>query len=285
MEDSEDCGYSQWSHFSTTNGKFENIANALTLLFILTSNSLLLYGLYKTKQTKGFTNKMFIVMSFSDLICGCIIIPLYFVNIYITGDAESWRQLRQVENSVYIFFTFASAVNTMTLSIDRFVFIRYPFKYKQIFNKKRTLALAVYISYSMSSGLIVMERDALKIFYITSILLLAIVFITSITLNVFLVKYIRKQNREMRRLSNTHMQSSYQKRATQTVMINFSFSIDQSTKIGHDWQSLSKKQQTARKIRTKFFYLFPLGKTFGTSQCWTERSHFYIKESTHYQTV
>ena len=82
---------------------------------------------------------MFIVMSISDLICGSVVIPLYFVNIYITGDAEGCRQFPQVENSVYIFFSFPSSVNTMFLFIDRFVFIRYPFKYKQIFNKKTNI--------------------------------------------------------------------------------------------------------------------------------------------------
>ena len=71
----------------------------------------------------------------------------------------------------------------------------------------------------MSSGLIVMETDAIETLYIAGLLILTIVFITSITLNIFLVKYIRKQNKEIRRLSNAYMQSSYQKRATQTVVI------------------------------------------------------------------
>ena len=220
MEAYEDCVLeTRWSHFSTLNGKLENIASALTLLFILTSNSLLLYGFYKTKQTNGFTNKMFIVMSISDLICGSIVIPMYFANIYISRDAKNCRQLSKAENSVYIFFSFPSSINTMFLFIDRFVFIRYPFKYKQIFNKKRTLALALFISYSISASLFALETDTLKTFYIAGLLILTIVFITSITLNGFLVKYIRKQNKEIRRLSNTYMQSSYQKRATQTVMI------------------------------------------------------------------
>ena len=216
----EYCFYKfRWSHFSTTNGKLENIAYALTLFFILTSNSLLLYGIYKTKQTKSFTNRMFIVMSISDLICGSIVIPVYFANVYIDQHPLKCHQLSQVEGYVYSFFSIVSAINTMTLAIDRFVFIRHPFKYKQIFNKKRTLALAVYISYSISTGLIIMETDATETFYIAAIVLLSLVFTTSITLNVFLVKYIRKQNKEIRRLSNTYMQSSYQKRATHTVMI------------------------------------------------------------------
>ena len=216
----DDCVFNtRWSHFSTLNGKLENIANALTLVFILTSNSMLLYGLYKTKHTKGFTNKLFMVMSISDIICGCIVIPVYFANIYLVNDSDRCQQLSQIEGYVYIFFSFSSSVNTMYLSIDRFVFIRYPFKYKQIFEKKRTLVLALYISYSISTAFIILEADANEAFYICSLFLLAFVFVISIALNVFLVKYIRKQNKEIRRLSNTYMQSSYQKRATQTVMV------------------------------------------------------------------
>ena len=55
--------------------------------------------------------------------------------------------------------------------------------------------------------------------FLVALLIIFAVILTSVTLNAILVLYIRKQTMEIRRLSNTYIQTSYQKRATKTVFI------------------------------------------------------------------
>ena len=212
-----------WSHFSTTNGKFENIANALTLLFILTSNSLLLYGLYKTKQRKGFTNKMFIVMSINDLICGSIVIPIHFTLIYGEIHSEKWSIVETIQASIYVALSFAGSINTMILAVDRFIAVRRPFKYKEVFDNKRKLNIVLGIvlstSFTIGGGLALIQTIKRRLFKYMAVGGTFLILFNSILLNVLLILYIRRHNKNMRRLSNTRREASYQKRATKIIII------------------------------------------------------------------
>jgi len=206
------------SDFSTLNGKLENIATASTLMFIIFSNVMLLYGLYKTKSTKGFTNRMFIIISIQDLVCGCSVIPIYFAGIYINLSLSSCAILNDYEHAIYTFCTISTTICTGALGVDRFVFIRYPFKHT-IFIKTKTLWLIVIFSYFVSGMLELSSMYFDRFLSSVAILIIMIVIVVSVTLNVILVNYIRRQTKEIRRLSNTYIQTSYQRKATNTVLI------------------------------------------------------------------
>jgi len=218
MDTNHSCKYAKrFSDFSTLNGKLENIATASTLLFIIFSNVMLLYGLYRTKSTKGFTNRMFIIIS-QDLVCGCSVIPIYFAGIYIDLPQRNCVTLHTYEYTIYMICTFSTTICTGALGVDRFVFIRYPFKHT-IFTKTKTLWLTVIFSYSISGMLLFTCLYLEKFTSTLAILIIMIVIVVSVTLNVILVNYIRRQTKEIRRLSNTYIQTSYQRKATNTVLI------------------------------------------------------------------
>jgi len=219
MDTNHSCKYAKrFSDFSTLNGKLENIATASTLLFIIFSNVMLLYGLYRTKSTKGFTNRMFIIISIQDLVCGCSVIPIYFAGIYIDLPQRNCVTLHTYEYTIYMICTFSTTICTGALGVDRFVFIRYPFKHT-IFTKTKTLWLTVIFSYSISGMLLFTCLYLEKFTSTLAILIIMIVIVVSVTLNVILVNYIRRQTKEIRRLSNTYIQTSYQRKATNTVLI------------------------------------------------------------------
>ena len=205
-------------HYSTTNGAFNLLANILVLLFILLTNTLVLYGLFITNQTKSFTNRMFIIISISDLICGCTVIPLNLINIYLDEESKDCILMSNIENSIYIILSFGSSINTCALAIDRFIFIRYPFKYKKIASKRRILLLVVTLSYSVGFTIIASRKDE-NLFVISAISVVIFILVVSIVVNVQLVKYIKKQTEEIRRLSNTFVKTSYKQRATKTILM------------------------------------------------------------------
>ena len=208
----------QLFHFSTTNGAFYLFCSILVLLFILSTNTLVLYGLFKTKQIKGFTNRMFIIISISDLICGCAVIPLNLINIYLDEESKDCMMMSSIESWIYIILSFGSSINTCALAIDRFIFIRYPFKYQKIASKRRILLLVATMSYSIGVTMVFSRRDE-ELIAIFAISAVTIILVVSLGVNIKLVKYIKKQTDEIRRLSNTFVKTSYKQRATKTVFL------------------------------------------------------------------
>ena len=208
----------QLFHFSTTNGAFYLFCSILVLLFILSTNTLVLYGLFKTKQIKGFTNRMFIIISISDLICGCAVIPLNLINIYLDEESIDCMMVSSIESWIYIILSFGSSINTCALAIDRFIFIRYPFKYQKIASKRRILLLVATMSYSIGVTMVFSRRDE-ELIAIFAISAVTIILVVSLGVNIKLVKYIKKQTDEIRRLSNTFVKTSYKQRATKTVFL------------------------------------------------------------------
>lgn len=208
----------QLFHFSTVHGAFNLLINILVLLFILSTNTLVLYGLFKTKQTKGFTNRMFIMISISDLVCGCTVIPLNLFNIYLDEGSKDCILVSNIENWIYVILSFGSSINTCALAIDRFIFIRYPFKYQKIAPKRRILLLVATLSYSIIFTIIISYKNE-DMFVIISISVVILILVVSLVVNVLLIKYIKKQTAEIRRLSNTFVKTSYKQRATKTVFM------------------------------------------------------------------
>ena len=161
---------------------------------------------------------MFIIISISDLICGCTVIPLNLINIYLDEESKDCILMSNIENSIYIILSFGSSINTCALAIDRFIFIRYPFKYKKIATKRRILLLVVTLSYSVGFTIIASRKDE-NLFVISAISVVIFILVVSIVVNVQLVKYIKKQTEEIRRLSNTFVKTSYKQRATKTILM------------------------------------------------------------------
>ena len=208
----------QLQHFSTTNGLLQLVTNVFLLLFIIIANSVVVYGLLATKQTKSFTNRMFIMISIGDFLCGCIVIPLYLVNIYLGEGLKDCIVLSKVETGTYILFSFGSSLNIFALTLDRFLFIRFPFKYHVVTMKKRVIMLVMTTSFSVGITMVILGDNDQLFAFVASITIL-FVLTTSLVVNVMLVMYIRKQRREIRRMSNTFVKTSYKRRATKTVFI------------------------------------------------------------------
>ena len=83
---------------------------------------------------------------------------------------------------------------------------------------RRILLFVVTLSYSVGFTMIASRKDE-NLFVISAISVVIFILVVSIVVNVQLVKYIKKQTEEIRRLSNTFVKTSYKQRATKTILM------------------------------------------------------------------
>uniref|UniRef100_A0A7M5V8A9 G-protein coupled receptors family 1 profile domain-containing protein n=1 Tax=Clytia hemisphaerica TaxID=252671 RepID=A0A7M5V8A9_9CNID len=215
----------QISHFSSTNGKLETIATVLTFVFTVTLNSLLLYALIKTKNTKNFTSRFLIIIACGDLLMACSIIPLHLYNVY-EGTLNSCQNLRLVEDLLYVLCGTTTASLTLGICIDRYLFIRYSFQYSRIIQEKTAIFNAyVIISFLLTSSIMVANVLHKVIFRFMIVIYVDLVAFSSLVINIYLVCYIRKKGKNIRHITRTPVRARYQRRALQTMMIITGFLV------------------------------------------------------------
>jgi len=207
------------SHFNTLNGKLENIAYVFAFVFIVTTNSLLLIGVYRSKCPKTFLCKLFIYISIGDICIAFTTIPAHFLNVYFFEDLQSCATLRKIEELSYIFFANVAGLLTLGVSMDRYMFIRYPFHHAKYFSRNRALYSYVAFCYIISVVLTLASVVLTAFYNLIALILMIIILIASIILNIKLVCYIRAQSKEIRRLSNTFVHSMNQRRAAKTLSL------------------------------------------------------------------
>ena len=215
----------QISHFTSTNGKLETIATILTFVFTVTLNSLLLYALRKTNNTKNFTSKFLIIIALGDLLMACTIIPLHLYNVY-SGTLDNCQNLRLAEDLVYVLCGTTTASLTLGICIDRYLFIRYSFQYSRIIQEKTAIFNAyVIISFFVTSSIMVANVLHKLVFRFMIVIFVDLIAFSSLLLNIYLACYIRQKGKSIRHMTRTPVRARYQRRALQTMMIITGFLV------------------------------------------------------------
>ncbi|XP_066930644.1 melatonin receptor type 1C-like [Clytia hemisphaerica] len=206
-------------NFSSLHGMVYDYVIGAVLVFIMISNTLVLFGLYRTNQLDRFTNRLFFVMSINDLIGGAGAIIVFFVNVNIPNENEC-KILGLIEGSVFIFFATASGVNTTILAFDRLVYIRHTLKYSRLFSTKRSVIFTLIAVYGFSTLWTLLEFFCNRIFLLVAGTLEVVHLTIFAVINIQLLRYIRKQGHLIRRLSKNFIRTTlYQTRATKTVLL------------------------------------------------------------------
>lgn len=214
----------QLSHISTLNGKIETFILCIGFVFIMVSNSLLLFGLWRTGETKNTTNKFLIALCLGDLfMIGCLT-PTHIINANIgeiSCDGYSFEQF------IGVFLGTSASALTFGMSIDRFIFVKKPFFHQRLVNSTPAAFVFFIIVYTISAALSIFvvilvnfgDISMTSKFNIVSICLLFMFLFSSITVNISLVCYVRQKNKEIQRLSQNRLQQRNQVRTIQTVFI------------------------------------------------------------------
>ena len=182
------CCYSQGQE--TFDWILLQILTATIFMTILVSNCLVIWRLYSS-NTRRRTNSMFILLGITDVIVALISIPLFYTALFNVN--HSYTFFRDCHSFVFLMVVpvYFSWYVTVTITLDRFLLVKYPIRYRNFMRGKRILrTLSIWLSiYITIMLLIYYEKELMGITIIggivqatsTSILFVAYGYIFMVT--------------------------------------------------------------------------------------------------------
>ncbi|XP_078355298.1 beta-2 adrenergic receptor-like [Oculina patagonica] len=99
-------------------------------------NAVVLWLFYRNKSLQTISNRFLASLCVADLLVGLVIDPTWIAIRFFT-QPERNAISKQVINLLWIHSTAATLFNLCCVSVDRFIAIRFPFRYQDIVTKKR----------------------------------------------------------------------------------------------------------------------------------------------------
>ena len=170
---------------------------SLSGLAAITGNVVVLWLFYKHKSLRTISNRFLASLSVADVFVGLVIDPVWIV-IICWIQPRGQRNLIMLTKMLWIQTTAATTLNSCCVSIDRFIAIRFPFRYQDILTKRRCLAVIIlvwFISLSLSLPILFFQpgKDRKELFVsITCTMFLAPLLVVSFCY-IIIFKVARKQ--------------------------------------------------------------------------------------------
>ena len=170
---------------------------SLSGLAAITGNVVVLWLFYKHKSLRTISNRFLASLSVADVFVGLVIDPVWIV-IICWIQPRGQRNLITLTKILWIQTTAATTLNSCCVSIDRFIAIRFPFRYQDILTKRRCLAVIIlvwFISLSLSLPILFFQpgKDRKELFVsITCTMFLAPLLVVSFCY-IIIFKVARKQ--------------------------------------------------------------------------------------------
>ena len=170
---------------------------SLSGLAAITGNVVVLWLFYKHESLRTISNRFLASLSIADVLVGFVIDPVWIViKCWIQPEVHS--NLFLTSTMLWIHTTAATTLNSCCVSIDRFIAIRFPFRYQDILTKRRCLAVIIlvwFISLSLSLPILFFQpgKDRKELFVsITCTMFLAPLLVVSFCY-IIIFKVARKQ--------------------------------------------------------------------------------------------
>ena len=125
---------------------------SLSGLAAVTGNAVVLWLLYKNESLRTISNRFLASLSVADLLVGLVIDPAWIAIKCYIEPREPTHILFDVIILLWIHTTAATTFNLCCVSVDRFIAIRFPFRYQDIVTKKRCYT-AIILLWLISLGL------------------------------------------------------------------------------------------------------------------------------------
>ena len=170
---------------------------SLSGLAAITGNVVVLWLFYKHKSLRTISNRFLASLSMADVFVGLVIDPVWIV-IVCWIQPRGQKNLSMITKMLWIHTTAATTLNSCCVSIDRFIAIRFPFRYQDILTKRRCLAVIIlvwFISLSLSLPILFFQpgKDRKELFVsITCTMFLAPLLVVSFCY-IIIFKVARKQ--------------------------------------------------------------------------------------------
>ena len=173
---------------------------SLSGLAAVTGNVVALWLFHKHKSLRTISNRFLASLSMVDAFVGLVIDPVWIV-------IRCWIQPEVYSNFFLIFImlwthtTAATTLNSCCVSIDRFIAIRFPFRYQDILTKRRCYAVIIlvwFISLSLSFLIFLKERrKKLELFVFIAITMCLVPLLVVCFCYILIFKLARKQFRRI----------------------------------------------------------------------------------------
>ena len=117
---------------------------SLTGLAAVIGNAVVLWLFYKHESLRTTSNRFLASLCVADFLAGLVVEPMY-ITIKVFAQPRKATILLKVNHMVWIHTTAATVFNLCCVSVDRFIAIRFPFRYQDIITKQRCYAVILMV--------------------------------------------------------------------------------------------------------------------------------------------
>ena len=173
---------------------------SLSGLAAITGNVVVLWLFYKHESLRTISNRFLASLSVADAFVGLVIDPFWIV-IICWIQPRGQKNLFMITKMLWIQTTAATTLNSCCVSIDRFIAIRFPFRYQDILTKRRCYAVIIlvwFISLSLPFLIFLKERlEKLELFVFIAITMCLVPLLVVCFCYILIFKLARKQFRRI----------------------------------------------------------------------------------------
>ena len=199
------------------NTEFKNTIIIIIIVFLLSSNLLMINGITKVNFSLKMSHKLYILQGILGLVNGCVILPLYIVTEILPSESRCFIALATLFGVVYL--NLLEIISLALLSTIRY----YAITSQRKFSGRKVISIVVLTSMVAlieSVSLIwSLEASNVNVYGYLSILF-SITYIVSqivvISANVLLLRYVKEIVNES---GMNAINLNYQQRATETVLL------------------------------------------------------------------
>ena len=178
---------------------------SLSGLAAITGNVVVLWLFYKHESLRTISNRFLASLSIADVLVGLVIDPVWIViKCWIQPEVHS--NLFMITKMLWIHTTAATTLNSCCVSIDRFIAIRFPFRYQDSLTKRRCFAVIILvwlISLSLPFLMFSRERkDRKELFEFITITICLVPLLVVSFCYILIFKLARKQFRRILETTN-----------------------------------------------------------------------------------
>ena len=178
---------------------------SLSGLAAITGNVVVLWLFYKHESLRTISNRFLASLSIADVLVGLVIDPVWIViKCWIQPEVHS--NLFMITKMLWIHTTAATTLNSCCVSIDRFIAIRFPFRYQDSLTKRRCFAVIILVwLISLSLPFLMFAREGMdrkELFVSITITICLVPLLVVSFCYILIFKLARKQFRRILETTN-----------------------------------------------------------------------------------
>ena len=195
-------GNSSEEHLSTSASIVLSVWFSLHGLAAVTGNVVALWLFYKHKSLRTISNRFLASLSMADAFVGLVIDPVLIVIIcWIQPEVQG--NLFMITIMLWIHTTAATTLNSCCVSIDRFIAIRFPFRYQDSLTKRRCFAVIILVWFiSLCLPSLMFSREGMELFVSITITICLVPLLVVSFCYILIFKLARKQFRRILETTN-----------------------------------------------------------------------------------